>query len=204
MRKAIVVIMAAVMAMAGCGNVDKTAEAKTEKAVSGDPELTFTVNDKDYSLPCTFGELEAFHASKKGWRNRMDSTYYSVGLTYEDYEYQVGTAECLAPDAGDEDMVDNQVTELTLSISDMHNAVISGEKLSFEYMGLGIDMTVDDVIKKLGKPEREEDGSASFRSGSTDILVTFHAKTRGVEHIVFYTKDSFLQKNTYNDLQEER
>ena len=151
--------------------------------------MTFTVNDNEFSLPCEFGEITAFRASKSSSRDEIDPKYYSFGLMYEGYAYQVGAAECYAPDESDEDMSDNEVTYIRFSLSDMRNAVNDGEKLTFDYMGLGLDMTSADIKKKLGKPYNEKGNYIVFKKGSNDIMVNCNGGGN-VQDIVIYTENA--------------
>ena len=68
-----------------------------------------------------------------------------------------------------------------------------GEKLTFDYMGLGLDMTADDLKKKPGEPYSEKENFMVFKKGSNDIMVR-SAKDGKVREIIIYTENALAKK----------
>lgn len=195
--------------MTSCTNSKKEENTKTEASSEStvshtdEDKLTFTFNGEDIKLPCKLGDITSLKPAGIEEKGVTRMGYYSIPLKSGDET--LAMAFCYTPDENDNDMSDDEVTEIMLSCFKIELLKDEGKDVSFSYMGGGADMKMNELKEKLGEPVKEEDKFTSIQG--LDDMLQFNVKDGAVvasyntidgerlSTLGIYSMDSFSLKN---------
>lgn len=190
--------------MTSCTNSKKEENTKTEASSEStvshtdEDKLTFTFNGEDIKLPCKLGDITSLKPAGIEEKEPLRDGYYAIKLYLGDIP--LASAVCFSPDENDNDMSDDEVTEIRFQLKIMEMEKEKGTDASYSYLGYH-HLNKEIMLKELGEPSKEEKEYGEFRIGDGAVGFMYYENDdtsfeEEVDLLGFFSKNRLLLKGS--------